>query len=401
MAVKASLPVDEWCASLSNPEEKARDELVKVWAVTEEEVHRRLGYLTVETIGDVTLWVVVIEALASVVEGDPKEALLWLGDFLLEHLMVRLTARQLWDFLRSKGFPPRSGFDPALSERARRGKSTIVAAVCARLPELGVVVGPLRLDNADDAWTAESLGVQPGIGFGGPPARVLARAAAGEQAVLVVDQLDALSALAGRGETVLDGVREMLEQARATENLRVLVACRSHDLNHDRRLRQLLQQKGTFDGGDPQSDLAEVPVGAPSLDQVREALGQIGLAPGAAPARLLGLLTNTFNLSLLASVVQDAKQHDELQAVDLARLHAQLDLLAEYHHRRRRRLRQTLGGDVYATVVFRIAQLLSDSGHLSIARTARCRWGAAAVLPRGVLRLRLRAPARPGGPNCG
>lgn len=420
MAVKASLPVEEWSASLNDREESARDELIKVWGVTAEEVHRRLGCLTVRTIDDVTLRVAVIEALASVVEGNPEEALLWLGDFLLDHLMVPLRARQLWDFLHSKGFPPRSGFDPALSERARRltdryvhgveftrptdlplltrpevdtvvqaltasdgprvvavtgppgsGKSTIVAAVCARLPELGVVVGPLRLDYASDARTAESLGAQAGIGFGGPPARILARAAAGEQAVLVVDQLDALSVLAGRGEMVLDGVREMLEQARATEGLRVLVACRSHDLKHDRQLRQLLQREGTFDGGDPQtSDLVEVPVGALSLDQVREALVRIGLAPDAAPARLLRLLTNTFNLSLLASIVQDAKQRDELQAVDLARLHAQLDLLVEYHRSRGRRLRQALGGDVYATVVFQIAQLISDSGHLSIASTA-------------------------------
>lgn len=417
MLDKAPLSLEEWSASLSNSERKASDELVEVWAVTEEEVHRRLGYLTVETISDRTLRTVAIEALASVVDGDPEDALLWLGDFLLDHLRVRLTARQLWDFLHSKGFPPRSGFNPAFSERARclteryvhgvvltrpvdlplltrpevdtvvqtltapgglrvvavtgppgSGKSTIVAAACARLTELGVVVGPLRLDNARDARTAESLGTQESIGFGGSPARILARAAAGEQAVLVVDQLDALSVLAGRGEMVLGGVREMLEQARATKDLRVLVACRSHDFKHDRQLRQLLQRQGTFDGRDAQtSDLVEIPVGALSLDRVREALLQIGLAPDAAPARLLKLLTNAFNLSLLASIVQDAKQHDE--AVNLARLHAQLDLLVEYHRSRGRRLRQALGGDVYATAVFHIARLVSNSGHVSIART--------------------------------
>jgi hypothetical protein len=376
--------------------------------------------LTIHAITDVTLRVAVIEALANLVEGDPEEALLWLGDFLLDNLMVRLTARQLWDFLRSKGFPPRSGSDPALCERVRdltdryvtgvertrptnlpivaraeidtvvqalttsggprvvavtgqpgSGKSTIVAAVCARLTELGVVVGPLRLDIADDAWTAEGLGTQADIGFGGPPARIVARAAVGEQAVLVIDQLDALSVLAGRGETVLDGVREMLEQARAIENLRVLVACRSHDLKHDRQLRQLLHRDDMFDGGDSQTnEIVAVSVGDLSLDQVRETLQRIGLAPAAASAKLLTLLTNTFNLSLLASIVQDAQLRDELQAVDLAAVHAQLDLLTEYHRRRSRQLRQTLGADVYAGVVFRIARLLSGSGHLSIARTA-------------------------------
>ncbi len=376
--------------------------------------------MTVRTVDDVTLRVAVIEALASLVKGDPEEALLWLGDFLLDHLMVPLTARQLWDFLRSKGFSPREGLDPALSERMRgltnryvngverarptnlpivargevdtvlaaltasdgprvvavtgkpgSGKSTVVAAVCTRLTALGVVVGPLRLDIADDAWTADGLGTQADIGFGGPPGRILARAAAGERAVLVVDQLDALSVLAGRGETVVDSVQEMLEQARAIEPVRVLVACRSHDLTYDRRLRRLLHHDGTSDGADPPTDdLIEVPVGDLTVEQVHEALQRIGFAPDAAPARLMPLLTNTFNLGLLASIVQDAQLRGDLPAVDLAAIHAQQDLLAAYHRGRSRRLRQTLGGDGYAAAVFRIARMLSDAGRLSTSRTA-------------------------------
>jgi hypothetical protein len=420
MAIKASLPVEEWSTSLNRKETDARDELIKVWGVTEAEVHRRLSCLTVCTVDDVTLKVAVIEALASLVDGDPEEALLWLGDFLLDHLMVPLTARQLWDFLRGKGFPPREGPDPALSEQMRRltdryvngvertrpanlsivvrdevdtvlaaltssdgprvvavtgkpgrGKSTVIAAVCTRLTDLGVVVGPLRLDIADDAWTAESLGAQADIGFGGSPARILARAAAGERAVLVVDQLDALSVLAGRGETVVDGVQEMLEQARAIESLRVLVACRNHDLTYDRRLRQLLRNDGAFDGADPLTDdLVEVPVGNLTVEQVHEALRRIGFAPDAAPARLLPLLTNTFNLGLLASIVQDAQLRCDPLAVDLAAIHAQQDLLAAYHRGRSRRLRQTLGRDGYAAAVFRIARMLSEAGRLSTPRTA-------------------------------
>ena len=288
LAEKAASPLsaEEWSANLNQTEQSALDDLVQIWSLDIHGVHDRLTRLTVHTMDEASLHFAVIEALAAAMDGDPDTALSLLGAFVVNHLMERLTARQIWDFLREKGFSPRTGSDPALSERVREltdryvrgvqarperlpllpraevdhvvqaliapdgprtvavigppggGKSTVVASVCERLTELGVVVGPMRLDVAAEAATAESLGGQEDIGFGGPPGRILGRAAAGEFAVLIVDQLDAMSALSGRGEPVLDGVRETLEQARAIPSVRVVVACRSHDLKYDRRLRR-------------------------------------------------------------------------------------------------------------------------------------------------------------------
>jgi len=421
MAEKArQFTLGDWAARLNEPEGKARDELIQVWGVSEQEVHNRLTRLTVHGIEEATLRVTVVEYLAVRLEGDPKEALLRLADFVVDNLMVRLTGHRLWDFLRSEGFSPRVGQDLALSERVRTlndryvngvgstrpanlavlarpevdqivqaltapdgpravavtgppgsGKSTTLAAACSRLAELGMVVGPLRLDAADNAWTAEDLGAQASIGFGGPPARILARAAGGDPAALVVDQLDALSVLAGRGEAVLDSVREVLAQAQATENLRLLIACRSHDLSHDRRLRQLIAGgQRTGNGGSSSEDLLKVVVGDLTAQQVRDALDTLGLLPMDMPPRLQRLLANVFNLSLLANIVEDAQDHGQTEEFDLTSVRTRLDLLAEYDHRLRRRLQQTLGNDGYPTAVSRIARLLSDSGQLSLSRTA-------------------------------
>src|ERR1019366_6697176 len=419
MAEKArNLAFADWLASLNRKEDTAKSELVQVWNVPEHDVHDRLPCLTVHGIEEATLRVTVVEYLAAQLTGDPKEALLRLADFVIDNLMVRLTSRQLWDFLRSAGFSLREGQDLALSERVRAlndryvagverarptnlpilarpevdqivqavttpggprvvavtgppgsGKSTALALVCMRLAELGVVVGPLRLDAADEAWTAEDLGTQAGIGFGGSPARVLARAAGGESAVLVIDQLDALSVLAGRGETVLDSVQDMLAQAQATGNLRLLIACRTHDLAHDRRLRQLVAKRGQSSSDDEPPDVLEVVVGDLDAQQVRDALGALGILLADMSPRLQSLLAKAFNLSLVANIVQDVPGVPA-EKFDLASVRTRLDLLAAYDRRLGRRLLPTLGANGYVKAVSHIARLLSDSGRLSLPRSA-------------------------------
>jgi hypothetical protein len=420
LAEKAAPPLsaEEWSANLNRIELSARDDLVQIWSLDNHGVHDRLTRLTVHTMDEASLHFAVIEALAAAMDGDPDTALSLLGAFVVNHLMERLTARQIWDFLREKGFSPRTGSDPALSERVREltgryvrgvqqarppllpllpraevdrvvqaltaadgprtvavigppggGKSTVVASVCERLTGLGVVVGPMRLDVAAEAATAESLGKQEDIGFGGPPGRILGRAAAGELAVLIVDQLDAMSALSGRGEPVLDGVRESLEQARAIPNVRVVVACRSHDLKYDRRLRRLLAAEPAAGANGGPESFAEVHVGDLSQELVRQAVGLLGL-PEEIPPPLVTLLGNAFNLSLLADVVSDAGARSELADLDLRTFRTRMDLLAEYHRRVDRRLQPTLGVNKYTQAVFRIARQLAGSGQLSLAHNS-------------------------------
>jgi hypothetical protein len=248
----------------------------------------------------------------------------------------------------------------------------VLASACKRIAMMGFVVGPLRLDAAAEAWTADELGTQVGMRFGGPPARIVARAAGGERAVLVIDQLDALSVLTGRGDTVLAGVEDMLAQARATGNLRLLIACRTHDLTHDRRLRQLIVDERPDRAGSEPEDLLTVAVGDLDPEQVRHALSVLGVLPAKMSPRLQQLLAKAFNLSLVANIVRDSHgSHGVLgEEFDLGSMRSRLDLLAEYDRRLGRRLRPTLGADGYVAAVSRIARFLSDSGGLSLPRRA-------------------------------
>src|ERR1022692_3273145 len=406
---------DDWSADLNQKETEAKDYLMQRWTASQQEVQRRLAGLEVRTIDDETLLTCVIESIDRLIGGteDAKAALLYLADFVTDNVRVPLTSRRLWDFLRTKGFSRREGQDPALSERvlvlkdsyvrgieAMRpqnlailarpevnrvvegltlpegpqvvvvtgppgsGKSTVLALACVRLTEMGVVVAPLRLDAAQEAWTADALGRQQGIGFGGPPARITARAAGGEPAVLVVDQLDSLSILSGRGDQVVDGVRDMLTQARASDGLRILIACRQYDLENDHRLRSLVYGEAAGDPGIASPDVLHLTVGNLEQTEVRDVLEAFGFNHGTLSARFKELVASPFNLSLVATLVQDPRSGHR----DFDLIHDRDDLLAAYDSRLRQRTRSVLGQNGFTSAVHKIAAVLSETGMLSFAR---------------------------------
>ena len=258
------LTIDDWLATLTEKDRPTVDTLVSEWETDHPGVHDRLRRFIFHGITDHALRAAATDALRTEVTGDPYDALLFLGDLLTDRLSTRLTAQDLWTALQEKGHRPREGYDHSLFvtvqevrhryvERVRRdrpanlalidraevdqivktlldpsagsgvvltgrpggGKSTVLAEVCARLADAGVVVGPLRLDLPTPSHTARELGSQEAVGFGGAPTAVVERAAAGRAAVVVIDQLDALSRLVSVGEPVLDGVQQVVEAAQS------------------------------------------------------------------------------------------------------------------------------------------------------------------------------------------
>jgi hypothetical protein len=106
---------DVWLAQFSDRESKVKDELAAAWATRSDyEFWDRLIRLECRTVDGDSLRDVAVEALAGTVEGgDPGEALLRLAAYVLDRLLQRVTAAQLWDFLRTAGFsPPRRGPHP-------------------------------------------------------------------------------------------------------------------------------------------------------------------------------------------------------------------------------------------------------------------------------------------------
>ena len=122
---------------------------------------------------------------------------------------------------------------------AGSGKSTVVAEVAATLEQEDWYVAVARMDTHVPMPTSDHLG--RAIGLTESPSVLLAGVSGGLPALLVVDQLDAVSMYSGRKLQDLAAVSDILTEIGDTANVRVLLVVRTVDLETDPRLRSLLQ----------------------------------------------------------------------------------------------------------------------------------------------------------------
>lgn len=121
--------------------------------------------------------------------------------------------------------------------RAGLGKSTVAAAAAAALEEGGWCVAAARMDIAATMLTSDALG--RAMELTESPSVLLAVVSDGQPALLVVDQLDAVSLYSGRVPDSFDAVTDVLSEIERYPNVKVLLACRTVDLENDQRLRSL------------------------------------------------------------------------------------------------------------------------------------------------------------------
>jgi hypothetical protein len=105
--------------------------------------------------------------------------------------------------------------------------------------------------------------------------------------------------LSGRGHTVYEALRDLLQQARSTAGMKVLLACRSEDLRFDTNLRRLASPDDATSGSVARIDLGDL-----TADQVRTALMAIGLDASRLPTPLQQLCANVFNLALFVRIYE-------------------------------------------------------------------------------------------------
>lgn len=180
--------------------------------------------------------------------------------------------------------------DSVLTGTAGSGKTGCVIEVVDELRKRDVPVAVLafRLDRLKPVSNTAELGQQ--LGLEESPALVLAAAAKGGEAVLVVDQLDAVSTASGRNSDFFDAVEALLNEARGLRNrvnLHVVVVCREFDWQNDHRLRRLLSRQH-----------AKVEVSAFSPDEVKAVLEAEGFRMNLFHSSQLALLRLPQNLSL-------------------------------------------------------------------------------------------------------
>ena len=114
------------------------------------------------------------------------------------------------------------------------GKTVVARDTLLKLESNGVAVLALKADQQ-----LSSVNSRDDLQLGLPDSveRVMARLAEGNRAVLLIDQIDALSLSIARDQKALNLVLDLIARVRLIPNVRVLLSCRLFDLNNDPRLK--------------------------------------------------------------------------------------------------------------------------------------------------------------------
>jgi hypothetical protein len=232
-----------------------------------------------------------------------------------------------------------------VSGTAGGGKSAVLDAVARQLVESGSIVLPLRLDQLESFESTFEMGEQ--LRFGASPVEALAQAAAGRDAVLLIDQLDAVSFASGRTPDNFDAVLDLIDEALAAPAIRVILACRAFDIENDHRIRNLSTRK----------DLLRVTVAPLTVEMVNKAVEAMGLDATRLTSSQRELLRTPFNLVLLSGVSSndDALSFESLDA-----------LFDDFWSRKRERAALSRPALRFNEVVSRVVNAMSDRLTLSI-----------------------------------
>jgi rRNA-processing protein FCF1 len=145
------------------------------------------------------------DSALAMVEATTRRYLRSVRGKLIRHTLVsRSQTQALLDILGERAR------DVVLTGVAGGGKTGCVIEFIDELQSRGVPVLALRLDQIDPVSTGEELGRR--IGLDESPALVLA--AAEREAVLVIDQLDAISTASGRSAGFFDAIEDILSETR-------------------------------------------------------------------------------------------------------------------------------------------------------------------------------------------
>ena len=193
--------------------------------------------------------------------------------------------------------------DQVLTGRAGSGKTACVVEFVDAVRQQDFPILALRLDRVPWCSTTTPTELGRHIGLEESPVMVLAAAAEdrGCPGVLVLDQLDAVSAMSGRNSSAFDLVESLLQEARvirARGAIHTVVVCRAFDWENDSRFRRLV----------PPNSGAEVGIAGFTPEDVNGILANSGFDPNLLVPRQVELLRLPQNLSLFLEAEFDVSQ---------------------------------------------------------------------------------------------
>ncbi len=187
----------------------------------------------------------------------------------------------------------------AITGKAGIGKTACVVGIIDRLRESEMPVLAFRMDRLSDVATMSQLASYLAFGTDSPALTLQAAARGADRpAVLIIDQLDAVSTASGRTADAFDLVEHLLEDVRSlssTPPVHAVIVCRDFDFTHDSGLRSLMAQSAT-----------KVTVKQFSPDELGSILAEAGCDPGALQQRQLDLLRVPQNLALFLDISPDS-----------------------------------------------------------------------------------------------
>ena len=131
-----------------------------------------------------------------------------------------------------------------LTGAAGIGKSCVVAQIVDQLSDMETPCLVISGTDLRGAYSSFELGQR--LGFRDSPAIELGEVSQGQRAVLCIDQLDAIGFDTVGNELGRHVLSELVEQASQYTNLRLLLACRSYDLENETSLRWMVAGDSAF-----------------------------------------------------------------------------------------------------------------------------------------------------------
>lgn len=126
---------------------------------------------------------------------------------------------------------------------AGSGKSGVVREFISQLEELSITHLALRIDHHLDCSSPSMLG-KVSTDRDESPITTLKGLEPETTSVLIVDQVDAVSEVSGRNGNVKQAVLRLVDQVRNFRSVKLIIACRTFDLDSDERLKALKDVHG-------------------------------------------------------------------------------------------------------------------------------------------------------------
>lgn len=263
-------------------------ELVRRWDLPREECWSRLRRVHAVVFDEPRVTKDCNSLLRMLVVDGTAHAWTHLREFCLTHVQQKVTSSQLWQWLQMKGIERqvvnndphilarlraqtdrylngvrRKLFKPQLPRQVSAnvikelaestwgkdivllgspggGKSAVMLEIADAAIARGWPVLAFRLDDLSASLTTR--GLQEELELPAPPSMCLAHASAGAPALVIIDQLDAVSQYSGRTGSLFDRVADLVGELRAhrlRHPIHLVLACREADWKHDKRLPDL------------------------------------------------------------------------------------------------------------------------------------------------------------------